>query len=572
MITKVSFYPGDTPEGPRAIPLHTRADAAFEKIASPTLLPEVVAYIEHLQPGANSQYVLVNAMGAGEFYGSNINGDYFPEESLIHRPDEWTGNPLVDKIRAKSWPYGFPTFYNAHPFAHHRNKDPSRAFGEVELAVWNNHMKRVELVCRVDKDKCLRFGGHGTWDKLQNGQFPDVSMGTRVPWDRCSICTDMKEYKRALATYDPKKHKHPGIAVLEYHKKLKRERGKGIRGISVTRDDYCEHARKMMNRIFLDGRKVYVINDFPRFFDISFVFVGADKTAKTMMKIAEGQQLFWFLEDSAKVASILGYEQEYEEATKTAAALYVPFEDKKEEAEDLLLKSAFRVKTGRLLKASEIVKDTIPSQFAGKAIPILARGEKDLDNSLLDSLADRGLKPALASCSSAGVVLKPREFQRIVLIVMGKKPLADKLDEENIVFSRSKDKEPVEFGTEDVSRTLLQLMLPYMLLRSALGPYLEKRVLLTGEEKEEKTASASSHPSPLLNKISSAYNGYREQLMNFLPETQTVLKKTADDSEFAKLAEAPVGSVFTPLSFHYFKDAFTDAFGDTGVRVLKTSM
>jgi hypothetical protein len=30
--------------------------------------------------------VLVNAMGAGEYYGSNSNGDHFPEAGLIHRP------------------------------------------------------------------------------------------------------------------------------------------------------------------------------------------------------------------------------------------------------------------------------------------------------------------------------------------------------------------------------------------------------------------------------------------------------------------------------------------------------
>src|SRR6185295_11826397 len=35
-----------------------------------------------------------------------------------------------------------------------------------------------------------------------------------------------------------------------------------------------------------DGRKVAVRNDTPRFFDISFVFIGADKTAKVLAKLA----------------------------------------------------------------------------------------------------------------------------------------------------------------------------------------------------------------------------------------------------------------------------------------------
>src|SRR3989304_2345350 len=195
---KCSHFRGETEHGSSAIPLFSKADAFFEKTASVQLLPEVVRYIACLRPQNDSQYVLVNAMGAGEYYGSNINGDYFSEASLIHKPDDWQSNPVIDRIRAKTWPYGFPTFYRAHPYAHHRNKDASRAFGEVELAAWNPDMRRVELVTRVDKDKCLQFGGEGAWDKLKRGAFPDVSMGTKVPFDTCSICLDWNMYRGAL--------------------------------------------------------------------------------------------------------------------------------------------------------------------------------------------------------------------------------------------------------------------------------------------------------------------------------------------------------------------------------------
>lgn len=157
---KTSLFLGEAEHGRTVIPLFTKSDSAFEKTAS-VLLPDVVRYIETLKPRTDAQYVLVNAMGASEYWGSNVNGDAFPEYSLIHAPDQWTGNPLIDKIAAKSWPYGYPTFYNAHPYAHHRNKDHTRAFGDVELAAWNDAMKRVELVIRVDKDKCESFGGQG---------------------------------------------------------------------------------------------------------------------------------------------------------------------------------------------------------------------------------------------------------------------------------------------------------------------------------------------------------------------------------------------------------------------------
>ena len=155
---KVSHFRAHTDFGIGVIPLFGKADKELEKCAS-ELLPDVVRYIETLRPRADCQYVLVNALGAGEFYGSNVNADNFPEASLIHMPENWTGIPAIDKVVSKSWPYGFPTFYNAFPYAHHRNKNPEYAFGEVELATWNPNMHRVELVVRVDHDKCLQFGG-----------------------------------------------------------------------------------------------------------------------------------------------------------------------------------------------------------------------------------------------------------------------------------------------------------------------------------------------------------------------------------------------------------------------------
>jgi hypothetical protein len=102
-------------------PLFGKGDGVFEKVAAPTLLPEVARYIEKLRPVKDSQYLLLNAMGAGEYFGSNVNADHFPESSLIHCPDNWTHDPVIDRALARTWAYGFPTFYNAKVYAHHRN-------------------------------------------------------------------------------------------------------------------------------------------------------------------------------------------------------------------------------------------------------------------------------------------------------------------------------------------------------------------------------------------------------------------------------------------------------------------
>jgi hypothetical protein len=554
VITKLSLFRGENEAGRVVVPLFGAADAYFEKVAAPSLMPEVSTYIAGLVPVPTSQYVLVNALGASEYYGSNVNGDAFPEASLIHRPDDWAHNPVVDKVKAKTWAYGFPTFYDAHPFAHHRNKDPNLAFGEVELACWNPHMKRVELVTRLDHDKCHKFGGTGVWDRLKVGGYPDVSMGSKVPFDTCSICLDWDRYRDALNKYDPKTHQHPGQAVLEVHKV------KPIRGVSITRKDYCDHCSKRMNQILPDGRKIFVYNDFPRFFDISFVFVGADRTAKTMLFIfSGGKQLKLRDLDESSAAPV--------EGEKTASA-YSAF------AAELVGKQAEE-------KASEISKERMPSNLAAKAVPLLTRAETDLPDSLLDGLSALPLLSTLSTLGGLGVVLRPREFQRLTLKGTGNGELADDLQEHGRVFPECSECAPLGLGPQHFLSALIPSLLPFLSMRSGLGPLIEQRVIiLAGREpvdvvsdkpKAESTQkTASPYSSELLNKIGALYNGYRTSLMDFVPHTQELLEASrVVDTRLAKLAAASVEDVFTPLSAFYFKRAFLDEVGDSRSGVIQ---
>ncbi len=538
---KVSLFQGETEEGPCAIPLFGRADAAFEKTAAPRLLPEVANYIQDLRPIKDSIYVLVNAMGASEYFGSNVNGDAFTEASLIHAPDSWKGVPAHDRELAKTWAYGYPTFYLAHPYAHHRNKDATRAFGEVELAAWNPRMKRVELVTRVDREKCYAFGGVGVWDKLSQGQFPDVSMGTKVPFDTCSICLDWKRYREAQASFKAGRHKSPGDAILEVHK------SRPIRGVSITRKDYCDHALRSMNKILPDGRKVFVYNDFPRFFDISFVFIGADRTAKTMMKIAH-ERKYWAV-GSAEMAEKLGY-------LETDSGLLVPEGEKTASVEDSL-KLAFVGK----LKEGEIEKNIVPSHFARKAIPMLTRGEKDLPKGILKELESSPLETALSTPTSLGMVLRPREFQRIILVQIGRRDLADSYDRQNVVFPRVEESEEVPMGPESVLPSLARLLSSVLGERSGFGPFVEPRVVIISKNPTEHPPRSTSHSSPLLRKIGSAYNGYRKNLMDLVAHSQELMTLEGMPSDGHKLASVSPEEVFTPLSVSYFNDAFWDEVG-----------
>ncbi len=184
----------------------------MEKTASYS--EELVDYINSLKKRVDKVYALVNALSAGEFYSSNRNGDHFPEKALkqYHKTFEALG----------------------HVYRHHVNKDPRKSLGKVLFSHYNPTMHRVELILELDSKK-----GADVITKMQKGELPFCSMGTKVPFDICSICGNKAQ----------------------------------------TRAQYCDHLKYRMNNILSDGRKVYAINTMPKFFDISVVTIPADRTA-----------------------------------------------------------------------------------------------------------------------------------------------------------------------------------------------------------------------------------------------------------------------------------------------------
>ena len=170
----------------------------------------------------NFLYVEVRAVSAGEYYGNNKNIDYFPEDQL---------NP------PKGAQYGKETFLTAHVFKNHDNKDVSNAIGDVLTTKWDNEMKGVNLLIRIDK-----LENTSVARGFELGYITDVSMGCRVHHVVCSIC------------------------------------GHSAR----TKSDYCTHLKNEKGKIYSDGRKVQEINMQPKFHDISVVLNGAEKIAKVM--------------------------------------------------------------------------------------------------------------------------------------------------------------------------------------------------------------------------------------------------------------------------------------------------
>jgi hypothetical protein len=170
-------------------------------------------------------YVKVRAVSAGEYWGPNKNGDYFPEQELKE---------------------SYKTFLtNAKVFKNHENKKSEQAIGEILEGFWNDRMKYVELYIRIDRvlePKLCR--------NIETGVVTDVSMGCRVKYSLCSVCGN--------------KATNPSEFCIHVSKKG------GLR-----------------NRIMPNGKRAFEINVKPKFHDISIVLSGAAPTEKIQEHIAE---------------------------------------------------------------------------------------------------------------------------------------------------------------------------------------------------------------------------------------------------------------------------------------------
>ena len=199
--------------------------------------PEIAKYLRIVKPIPGKNILLIDAMGASDYWGSNINADWFGADELQHEGKD----------------YGYQTFMHyAYPYKHHNNeartKDPSRRYGDkVPLAVYHEPMHRVQLIVIVDSKKAGDIV-----ERVDNNQYPDVSMACGVAYDQCSICGSV-------------------------HK---------------TRAQYCDHAKYQLNQILGNGEQVHLINHRPRFHDISFVLIGAEQASKVLLKVASANNTY----------------------------------------------------------------------------------------------------------------------------------------------------------------------------------------------------------------------------------------------------------------------------------------
>lgn len=413
---KLLTYPGKTHNG-----IHTfvidEERGYLTKTAS-EYHPTVASYINEAKKIPGVMQVLLTALGATEFWGPNVNGDGFREVMLAH--------PGPD--------YGYETFkHYAKVFKHHVNKDPKASYGNILLAVYNPVYHRVELVIGIDEKKAPDI-----IERMESGDYPVWSMGTKIPYDVCSICGNK----------------------------------------APTRKHYCEHLRYMLNQIDPEtGRLVYADNIRPKFFDISYVLIPADKTAMTLKKVA--------FDMGAGMH-------------RTPAGLIVGSAELAEKAAQMHKRSTMKktMPAEQPPGSQDVVDEDLTAQVLRGAAEARDR-EPRIPTSVLDRLSSRYALPEILSSMSALLILpKPQEFQRLYiksLDLRGKDELADKLEKVGACFDPLADwgavtqdhYDAVDVSTDNIRPEIVSELMPYLEKRSFVAPLLAKRM-----EEMAKTASS----------------------------------------------------------------------------------
>jgi len=529
--------------------------------------PEVLKFKQMLEPEPDKTYVHILALGAGDYYGPNLNNDHFPWAGLSHDHSS-TPHPYL---------HGYKTFLNAHSFAHHVNKDPAKSYGDVILSTLNHKMKRVELVVAIDHERCEKNGGRSILQKIHDGEYPSTSMGCRVPYDVCSICENKARF----------------------------------------RSEYCEHMRQMPGKIMRDGRKVFVYNHYPRFFDISFVFIGADRTSFVLEKIASGSGIFvppnygeiektastrlnkslrrgtgirqkntrmrikrkvsrqkkltpklitfGKLESARKRGvqpnppmyggSLLAQNSLLPQMQVTARGggiLALNSDAESSNTPDVFLDRRLdmskmsSLKLAEAEKISEIFK-RVNSLPMGRAVPMRVGREAMIPDDILDQLAGRGDLPStLGALGSAGIALRPKEFQRVYLKSRGDHDLAHSLRSSNRVFSPGV---PGNIGVMRISVTgrapssIMSLIAPLLRERSSITPIAIRRASTI--QRRPLVKEGHYVDDPALDEISAAYDSYRT---NLALESEELMKTAMRTPEIMNMVREERGGDYNSAS------------------------
>ena len=417
LIKYTSFGPYNTEGAPVAEVVKTANMASYHS----EYLPEIASFLEDLSPKAGHIYVLSNALGGSEVWGSNNNGDLFPAS-----PRWGIANP------GKQW--GYETFTHfADVFRHHRNEKSKGhpSYGKILCSAWNPRMWRVETIAEIKRDQP---DIEDVISDLGAGKPAAVSMGCRIPFDECSLC--------------------------------------GHR--ARTSAQHCDHLKIMLKKVMPNGLLVGMINYYPIFFDQSFVTKGADPSAWAHRTVAEGPAIFdngevkMAEDESATTYSFgAGFQKAAAEVDK-AAAIY-------KEVPGGQATHQVAAEHGQTIRS--FLKDVRPK--------LMGREESMPKQLQSKMAADYSMSQIWSTLHCAGIELKPEEFQYMALCQAGHDKLAEELSDQGVVFEAVAPDETkrayrdLRVSTHHISPDLFDMLVqeeimekrsywrPFLLLRTA---------------------------------------------------------------------------------------------------------
>lgn len=194
------------------------------------------AIVASLKPGEVPIHVI--ALGADECYGPNRNGDSFTKESC------------------RKYHGTFKKY--ARWFREHDHYDPEKSYGIVKFSAFNEKLGRVELIVALNGTKEAAQRNKGLvadkeLEALERGEDLGVSMACKVAYDVCSGCGN-KARNRMEYCGPEKCTKYGGLKFN-------------------------------IGKTFDDGHILRAFNPEPKWFDISYVAVPADRIAYSTGKI-----------------------------------------------------------------------------------------------------------------------------------------------------------------------------------------------------------------------------------------------------------------------------------------------
>jgi hypothetical protein len=381
-------------------------------------------FFKTITPVPGHSFVYVLAVSAWERYGENRNGDGFPEFPYKedHSPPGIMPADVLTQHYKSFEKYG-------KNYRHHQNSDPKKAIGNVVKAFWNPAMHRVELLVDLENDKAPDLA-----ERMGAGEFPPVSMGTKVPYDVCSVCLNR----------------------------------------APTRAQYCNHLKFQMREI-VDGKKVAALNPRPRFFDISWVFRGADPNAVMMKKVAN--ELPYELISGLEAGEYLD-----EMSSNKLAAHKLAVIDKI--VQGLPIDAKTEGIDPNELETLRQMRDIILE--AGSRAPVIP-------DDTLDILSGFPLKNVLSTSAASGMTLSTPEFMKLLThktdptirpteeeldkSVLMQRPITELFEDNPQLLKQIENAGTFDVDASDVDMDVATLLKPYMEKRSGISEYLKRQLV-----------------------------------------------------------------------------------------------